>query len=291
MPESVGRVMLALVSMASLGACAVNPSTGRSQLIALPAAQLVHANIGFSIAAAAQSMVPSSACTRSAHGESGDDAACLGEKSVERFALQVRRTGSELSDQARILAPELFERMAAFDIRVESELGTGSASSAGGRIALDARLATLNPTDDVVAFLIAREMGHVIARHGEEDSGARLTFSALTAMLPGGAAIKLIASMLGSQALKASWAEGQRREADDLALALLSRTKRSPRTIALNLQSGLVRSNLPGGEWGAYFSQSVERVQAIAFVAPAQPRFSVAAVVGVPGVDVANEIR
>ena len=64
-------------------------------------------------------------------------------------------------------------------------------------------------------------MARVIARHDEEDSGARIVFSALTALLPFTLIARVIASALGSGALMGSWAEQQRREADEIALALL----------------------------------------------------------------------
>ncbi len=175
---------------------------------------------------------------------------------------------AELTAEAQILAPEVFDRIAGFDIRIESDLGAGSASSAGGRIVLDAGLAALNPTDDVVAFVIAREMGHVIARHGEENSGAKMAFSALTAIIPGAALVRFAASMLGAGVLKASWAEGQRREADELAMQLLAGSGRPARVIALNLQSGLTRRYLPAGDWGRYFEQSMDRVAALALQPP-----------------------
>jgi Zn-dependent protease with chaperone function len=50
----------------------------------------------------------------------------------------------------------------------------GSASSANGRIALNAALGKLAPYDEWLAFVIARKMGHVIARHHEENSAASM---------------------------------------------------------------------------------------------------------------------
>jgi len=267
-------IVLAACGVAISG-CAVNPSTGRNQLIALPAAQIAHANFDFTLSAAAQGLVPASPCTRraaaaAAAGTTGQpgEAACPGAQSTARFAHQVRRMQAELTAEAQILAPEVFDRIAGFDIRIESDLGAGSASSAGGRIVLDAGLAALNPTDDVVAFVIAREMGHVIARHGEENSGAKMAFSALTAIIPGAALVRFAASMLGAGVLKASWAEGQRREADELAMQLLAGSGRPARVIALNLQSGLTRRYLPAGDWGRYFEQSMDRVAALALQPP-----------------------
>jgi Zn-dependent protease with chaperone function len=267
--------VLCVTGIAVIAGCAVNPSTGRNQLIASSSAQIAHANVSFALAAAAQGLAPASPCARINRSEplaSATLPACPSAETTARFAHQVERIGAELATEARSLAPELFTRISAFDIGLETGVDAGTASSAGGRIALAADLAALEPTDDVVAFLIAREMGHVIARHGEEDSGARMAFSALTAMVPiGGLIVKFAASVLGSQALKTAWAERQRREADELALALLERCQRSPAMIALNLTVGLKRERLPEDQWGAYFAQSIERVNAIA-IASAPPK-------------------
>lgn len=260
--------VLCVAGIAVFTGCAVNPSTGRNQLIASSAVQIAHADMGFSLAAAVHGLAPASPCARTNRSEplaSTTFSPCPGAETTARFAHQVERIGEELATVARSLAPELFTRISAFQITVETDVEAGTASSAGGRIALAADLAALDPTDDVVAFLIAREMGHVIARHGEEDAGARMAFSALTAMVPiGGLIVKFAASGLGSQALKATWAERQRHEADELALALLDRCQRSPAIIALNLRVGLRRERLPEGEWGANFEQSINRVDAIA---------------------------
>lgn len=282
LPPGALRVLgvATLATLAALSGCAVNPNTGRNQFMAFPAAQAAHANIGYALSTTAQGMGPaychrvSRVATESVETGAPSPPAvpartCPDAASVTMLSQQVARIGNELAAEAGEFAPDLYPRIGNFRISVENDIGGGTISSAGGRIAIDSALADTEPTDDVVAFLIAREMGHVIARHGEEDSGARLAFSVLTTVVPvGGLIVRFAASMLGSQAMKASWAEGQRREADELALVLLQRTDRSPRVIALNLHAGLSRDRLPAGEWAVQFAQSVERVQAIAFIRP-----------------------
>lgn len=199
--------------------------------------------------------------------------ACPSEKNVVRFAHQVKHVGEELAADAREFAPDLFTRIDALDIGVVTGMGARTASSAGGRIALGFDLAALDPTDDVVAFLIAREIGRVIARHGEEDSGARMVFSALTTLVPiGGWLVKLATSFLGSEALLNSRADEQRREADEIALGLLNRGGRSPAMIALNLRIGFRHELLPEGLWTTYITQSIARVSSMAH-APLEPRW------------------
>ena len=266
------RRLLCLSGIAVLAGCAINPATGRNQLMALPAVQSAHANMGYTLSTAAAGLAPSPLCAGTGQGESAaveSGTSCPGAADMARFLQQVQRTGAGLSTEAQSLAPEVFARIGAFDIAVQAGVGEGTSSSAGGRIVLASGLAALHPTDDVVAFLIAREMGHVIARHGEENSGARLAFSALTAVVPiGGLMVKFAASLLGSQALQSSWAERQRLDADEIALVLLERSGRTPDVIAFNLRVGLKRERLPQGEWGSQFARSMARVTHIALARP-----------------------
>ncbi len=253
------RPVLAFVvlcaSIGALGGCSTNPVTGREQIVALPAVQ-THANIGYTLSSKTQRFTAPGAC----------DHVCRAQE--REFEAQVRRLGTQLETAARSMSPELFERIARFEIEVDSGLGTGTGSSAGGRIVLGSGIGRLEPTEDVTAFLLAREMGHVIARHDEEDSGARMVFSALTALLPVTLIARLIASALGSKALMGTWAEHQRREADEIALALLVRTGRSVASIASGLDIGLKKEGLPEGDWTTRYHESARRVAVVAQTAP-----------------------
>lgn len=257
---------LSMVCFAVLAGCVVNPSTGRNQLIALPALQIAHANAGFALTSAGQDLAFSSPCAwpkRGAPVAVANRSPCPTAKEIETFTRQVERIAEELASEVRIFAPALFSQIGMFHIGLARGMSAGTASSAGGTIVLASDLAALDPTDDVVAFLIAREMGHVIARHGEEDSGARMVFSVISLIVPGIFIVKFAGSMLGSQALTKTWAEAQRREADELALVLLARCNRSRGRIAFHLRVGLKHERLPASEWGSYFTQSIERVKII----------------------------
>jgi Zn-dependent protease with chaperone function len=276
MSMATGLRILCLAGFSMLAGCAVNPNTGRNQLIALSAAQIAYSDMGFSLAAAAAGVGYSPQCANTMHQEPGLGElprACANEENVSRFIRQVERIGAELASEARNFAPDLFTRIRDFQITVEA--GGNTSSSAGGRIVLSRDLAALDPTDDVVAFLIAREMGHVIARHGEEVSGARMMFSALSAVFPiGGLVLKFAASLVGSQALTMSWAERQRRDADEIALTLLDRSGRSPGAIARNLRIGLRHDRLADGEWGTYLGESIERATVFAQTWPEGPQLA-----------------
>ena len=256
------RIFALLSGLALLSGCATHPLTGRDQILALPAVQVAHAELGFALFTGAQSLAAVQSCEQD----------CGSAEDLARFAGRVETIGTQLEASARDMSPELFGRIDRFQIEVDAALGVGTGSSAGGRIALGSGLAVLEPADTVIAFLIAREMAHVIARHAEENSGASIVFSALGMLLPGiNVIVRFVASALGSGALKSSWATQQQREADEIALALLARTGLPAPDVALGLETGVKRARLPDDEWGARYVESTQRV---ALIAASPPRYA-----------------
>ena len=245
----------ALLAAVLLCGCSTNPITGRDQMVEFPAVQ-AHADVGFALSKSAKRIAETEAQMQVCNGP------CLARQ--ERFAAQVAEAGKALQVAARDMSPDTFERIGAFDVGVDPDLGVATASSAGGRIALGAGLARLEPNDDVVAFLVAREMAHVLARHDEEDSGARIFFSAVTALLPIALVVRLVASTLGSGAMMGSWAGDQRREADEIALALLVRTGRNVYGVSRSLARGIKVEGAPADEWTTRYKESAARVAAAA---------------------------
>lgn len=232
--------------------------TGRDQIVAVPAAQ-AHADIGFAISNSARRISLAKPCRES----------CKDDDLLTSFILRVALVSAELETAARSLSPDAMSRIGSFVVSVDPELGVATGSSAGGRIALGAAIAQLEPADDAIAFLIGREMAHVIARHDEEDSGARIFSSALTTFIPGfSVVVKLLASTLGGGALMRSWAAEQRREADEIAVALLERAGRSTATVAQSLAATLKHAKLPEGEWATRYSESAARVALLAELPP-----------------------
>ena len=241
-----------------LAGCATNPVTGREQIVAVPAAQ-VHADIAFVLSSGARRITSALPCWPS----------CRDEELLAKFTAQVERVSAELETAARSLAPDAFTRIESFRVSVQAELGIATGSSASGRIALGSGLAHLEPADDVTAFLVAREMAHVIARHDEEDSGARIFSSALTTLVPGfSLVVKFLASAVGGGALMRTWAAEQRREADDIAVALLERAGRSAASVARSLAEGLKEDRVPNGDWATRFAESAARVALLAELPP-----------------------
>ena len=250
-----------LASAVLLSGCSTNPITGRDQILALPAAQAAYADAGFALSNTAQRIAGAQSCERD----------CGSVEDRDRFAARVKVIGAELELVARDFTPELFTRISGFRIEVE-EGRAGAASSASGRIVLGSGIAGWAPSDTVIAFLIAREMAHVIARHAEEDSGASLVFTALGTLLPGfNVLLRFVATTLGGDALKGSWEANQQREADEIAIALLERTGLSAPSIARGLQSEAKHARPSDSEWGARYAESLRRAALIA----TSPRYTV----------------
>lgn len=251
-----------LAGLVLVSGCATHPITGRDQIVGLSAVQTAYANVGFALSTGAQGVTAWPLCIQE----------CGGTDDQAKFRGRVEIIGAHLETSARAVSPDLFGRIENFRIELNDGLGIGTGSSAGGRIALGSGLAALEPTDTVLAFLIAREMGHVIARHAEENSGAAILFSALGLLIPGVNIIaRFAASTLGSGMLKKSWETEQQREADEIAVALLERNGLSARSVALALEYGVKRSRLPDDEWGAQYQGSMQRV---ALIAASPPRYA-----------------
>ena len=158
-----------------------------------------------------------------------------------RFPLQVERIAGVLQKGAESLYPDLAQRVpeladSRFDVYIVEGDQPGSASSANGRIALNAALGARQPYDDWMAFVIAREMGHVIARHHEENSAAGIATSVImNVLIPGSSLLKALISAGGSEIAAKSQRGVQALEADAIAFELLQAAGFRLRNIYLTL--------------------------------------------------------
>lgn len=260
--SAVMNITALLLGLALLTGCTTHPITGREQILALPEIQGIYADMDYALSTIAQDITAPPSCEQD----------CGSAEDVANFPSRVKTIGTQLTASARDMSPEQFKRIGGFRIEVKESLGVGTGSSASGRIALGSGLARLEPTDTVIAFLIAREMAHVIARHAEENSGASIVFSALGMLVPGiNVIVRLVATTLGAGMLKGNWATHQQREADEIALALLERIGLSARSVALGLERGVKQARLPDDEWGARYLESTQRV---ALIAGPPPRYA-----------------
>ncbi len=249
-------LLLAATACLAITGCATVPSESSARLIDIPLAS-AHADMTFTITSGTRASVP---CD-----DAADSAICPespASAATHRFTRQVQRLAGVLQKGVRDLYPDLQERVprladSGFDVYVVDGNEPGSASSPNGRIALSAALGVQRPYDDWVAFVIAREMGHVIARHHEENSMASMaTSTIMNLILPGSSLVKMLISA-GSSALAAKSQRGsQALAADAIARDLLVASGLRLRDISLTLMIDPVP--LDDGNWSNDFRRSAD---------------------------------
>jgi Zn-dependent protease with chaperone function len=198
------------------------------------------------------------------------------------FDMQVARLGYALADKAFELYPEVRERVPRFEFVIPEKSEPGTASNASGTIVIFSGTHALEPSDPALAFIVAREMGHVIAGHHNENSATKLVVSVLAqfllpvtgvirafSLLPGAssaaaasattasataggstavlAATATAASYLGAEALIATYWPKQLNVADAIALNLLARAGYHPQQVADALAA--MEQNLGDSSW------------------------------------------
>ena len=265
------RIRLFVLALVLLPGCTTHPITGRDQMVAMPGVQIAFADADYSLSTGAQRITASRGCVEG----------CASSARLARFTERIAYVGARLENAARGMSPELFERIGGFSISVDGHLGVSTASSAGGRIVigagvidLESRLAPtglesglggLEPQDTLIAFLLAREMAHVIARHAEENSGASMAVSAIGLLVPGvNVFARFLVARISAGALRESWSTEQAREADEIALALLQSSGLSLLSVSLDLGRGIDHARLPADAWGEAYLNSAQRVAYLA---------------------------
>ena len=189
--------------------------------------------------------------------------ACVDGGCAQNTDLQRRVTdlGVQLSRAVYSRYPEVEKRVPQFKFSVVDKQDASMASSASGEIVLYRGLDDLALTNTELVFLLAREMGHVVLQHHDENvvsgvtmsilanllfpvytvaSGAAALFSTSTLQ---GTAIASAASLAGSEALKASFRPLQLQEADTFALEVLHHAGWDCRQVTDSLE--VLASNAP----------------------------------------------
>lgn len=248
---------------ALLGACVTSTQSGRLQL-SVPApvgAVYSDADMGLQLVLAAP---VEGSC---------DGMVCADDRA---FELQVQRLGARLAAAACAAYPRLAGRCERFEFTVAESAQPGSVSNASGAVAIFRGVQYLHLDDEALAFLIAREMGHVIDGHHEENSATGILFSVLARLLlpvanllRGAAAViqgdtvatatTTTASLMGAQAVRANKRPEQSREADDIALELLAGQGWSGDEVAAFLNEGLPWLGDDG--WSQELRISVSRLE------------------------------
>ena len=228
------------MACALLGACASTAPNGRSQLVAPSPVSSVYSSIdmNFQLATTPDIAV---ACS---------GAQC---KIDQGFDRQVKRLGTRLAEAAYASHPGLKERIPAFNFVVADKSELGTASDTNGTIVIYRAVRTPGLSESVLAFLLAREMGRVIARHHEEKSAVRIIASAVVAvLLPvtnlAGAAAFLAgsaASTAGANVIAPDGDPAKTREASTIAMDLLAKQGWRPTEVsrALSAYAGTLDDN------------------------------------------------
>ncbi len=216
------------------------------------------------------------------------------------FEQRVARIGARLAVAAYRAYPALVERIPRFVFAISDKLEPGVASTAGGVIVVLRPVSEISMSDDALAFIIAREMGHVISRHHEQNTAVSIAVSvAATVLAPALNIAKLLAfattstgnaavaaqatssaaSFAGSQAVIASYGERQRRTADGVALRLMPQAGYDARAV----QAGLTPEcpSIEPTKWLRELHESVAQIAPL----PATPGTGAAASASVASTD------
>jgi predicted Zn-dependent protease len=222
-----------------LGACSTSPY-GRSQLtVPQPVSEIYsEVNMRLQLATTADARYQ---CTESECDASKD------------FEMRVARLGERLADKAFELYPDLHERIGRFEFVTSDKAEPGTTSNASGTVVVFSGTRALELSDPL-AFILAREMGHVIGRHHNENTATRIIVSVLAqvllpvsglfhalALLQGASsaaaasvttATATAGSFLGSRAVIATYWPQQLAGADTIALTVLARLGYDPQETA-----------------------------------------------------------
>ena len=260
--NSTTRSLLRLMLFALVGAvltltgCSSSPVSGRSQFMPLPgplggAQSNILVDLG-----TYDSPVSVVLCA-------ADLVNCADEISI-KFHLQVARIALELQSAAHDLYSQLSAYANTFDVRVTRGELSDSSSSASGRIALSVGLRNMDLSDDLVAFIIAREMGHVINHHHEENTSTGMLGSVLMGLvLPAQGLTKLAASLFGSRLGSDANLERQQVEADTVALKIMEHAGYPTQALALSLAIEIKSPVFSISTWAKTFRASALRVVAL----------------------------
>jgi len=214
-----------------------------------------------------------------------NEQACSGDvcASNQLFNTQVQTLGQRLAQSAYLVYPDLKKRTPNFEFSVEDKKALGSASNASGKVVIFRGVQNLDLGDEALSFLIAREMGHVIARHHKSNAKTKLLISALAAVLFPAVSIlsassaatqattatsvltsaaSTATSYVGSEVALSKIKPSQLTEADDVSIALLEHEGLSKQEIVQALEF-IVENDVSTG-WEQDLYQSIHYVRQLA---------------------------
>ena len=274
------RVLCAVLAAALLGGC-VSSLEGRTQLLAPPGLQglsAVYSEFDMQLQLVTAAAAPS--C---------QEADCVADRAFDQRILAI---GQRLAEAAFRQHGELYLRFPRFEFIVADKRDPGAASSAAGSVVLYRGVRHLDLDDGGLGFILAREMGHIIAGHHDENVTtsvlvgitAQILFPVLNlpALIGGSAAttaaatsaasvtvssvtttaVASAASFAGSRALRATFRPQQVVEAEAMAMELLAGAGWDGREVAEQLRA--LPPLLPDGPgWTEELHQSAWRVASL----------------------------
>ncbi|MDH4284790.1 MAG: M48 family metalloprotease [Gallionellaceae bacterium] len=167
---SVRYACFAVLACLSLSACTTSRDNGRLQITAPPSVSAVYSEVNLKLSLVSENDI-NTPCT---------GATC---KLDRAFDQSVLRLGTKLARTAFDAYPDLSSRFDKFEFVIAEKAGPGSISNATGTVVIFRGTQDLRLGDEALAFLIAREMGHVISRHHDENSATNIIFSVLAALI------------------------------------------------------------------------------------------------------------
>lgn len=195
------------------------------------------------------------------------------------FTQQVADLGARLQASAFVQYPELKQHIKAFNFEISNKAEPGTASTSRGKVVVFRGVQKMQLDDTALAFVMAREMGHVIAKHHHENTSHRILLSVAMALLfpaynlingsTTAVQISSVAStttttatsMLGSKLMMASLKPEQLVESDRIALGLLHSLGWQLQDIAASIDSYLPQAKK--NAWLTDYGISTEHIQAI----------------------------
>ena len=274
------RVVSILLVSGLLSACANSPET-RKQLLTTPGLQefsAVYSEFDMRLQLVTAADAP--ACK---------EAECVADRAFDQRILVI---GRRLADAAFRQHADLHLRFARFEFVVADKRDPGAASSAAGSVAIYRGVRQLELDDAALAFVLAREMSHIIAGHHDENVttsvlvgiAAQILFPFLNlpSLISGGAAttaaatsaasatattmtttaVASAASFAGSRALRATFRPQQVIEAEGIAMDMLAAAGWDGREVADQLQA--MPAQLPDGPgWTEELRDSMRRIASL----------------------------
>ncbi|MDP2795648.1 MAG: M48 family metalloprotease [Sulfurisoma sp.] len=260
------RNPLTLLSCIALAGCAASSRTGRQQVVVPTGVSEVYSEVDLQMKLASASPPT----------EEQSEDQCL----LFDYQRQIRKLMERMVATAGRLYPDLEERGIKFRFEAAPSAQAGVLSNAGGAIVILQGTQNLRLPDSVLVFIVAREMGHVIGRHHDENSAATVMFSVLAQVLfPAAALVKGLSTILpstvagtavtasavsyiGASALRTTYREDHLREAEQIAFTLMTELGWDLYEVAAEASSVTVK----GGDatWMEELRQSLTRLDQLA---------------------------